>query len=74
MLALGPDRQVWFPWGARGGAGLGGVVTWGGCWLCLSVRPSVCLSGGTSSLAAETTTTKYGWPSVAMGLRDRCTQ
>lgn len=62
--------------GSRGGlvVGLGAGVTWEDCWLCLSVRPSVCLSGGTSSLAAETTTTKCGWPSVAMGLRDRCTQ
>lgn len=71
MLALALTGRC----GSRGGlaAGLGGRGDVGGL-LALSVCPSVCLSGGTSSLAAETMTTKCGWPSVAMGLRDRCTQ
>ena len=40
MLALGPDRQVWFPCGARGGWGVGDVEG----LLALSIYPSVRLS------------------------------
>ena len=45
--------------GVRGGrrGGIAGSVY-------LAVCPSVCLSGGTSNLAAETRMTKSGWPSA----------